>query len=425
VSAQGTAGGARAPLLLHVFATFAPAGPQVRTARVLSALGQRWRHAILAMDGRAEARELIDPAVELAILPAPPKSGTIATARRLRELLASTRPDLLLTYNFGAIDAALAASSLGFPPHVHHEDGFLPDEAQALKLRRTLLRRVALARAARVVVISENLRRIALERWKLDSERVLLIKNGIDLERFSPASCAPLRAAARAQLGLEPERFVFGAVGHLRPEKNYARLLAALTSVGGAALVIVGDGPERARLEALARSLGLAERVRFAGHRTDARPMYAAIDAFALSSDTEQLPISMLEAMACGRPVAATDVGDVRASLPEAARAYVVALDRRAEPIVQAELARALAALAGDPARARELGEACRAEACARFDERDMLRAYGELYEAASSVGARFGAAAGGPFPLATQAVDPPRRGPRMPGSPPERDPPA
>ena len=121
---------------------------------------------------------------------------------------------------------------------------------------------------------------------------------------------------------------VIGTVAALRAEKNIARLIRALARLPAAAparLVIVGDGPERAALEALAVAEGVGGRVEFAGHCADPAPLYAGFDIFALSSDTEQMPLSVLEAMASGLPVAATDVGDVAAMLDAANRPYVVA----------------------------------------------------------------------------------------------------
>jgi glycosyltransferase involved in cell wall biosynthesis len=113
-----------------------------------------------------------------------------------------------------------------------------------------------------------------------------------------------------------------GTVAGLRPEKNVARLIRAFRAVRArreAQLVIVGDGPDRSTLEALARQLGVDGDVTFAGYQTNPMQWLGTFDLFALSSDTEQLPISMLEAMACGIPVVATRVGDVPEVMPAVA----------------------------------------------------------------------------------------------------------
>ncbi len=121
-----------------------------------------------------------------------------------------------------------------------------------------------------------------------------------------------------------------GTVAGLRAEKNVARLVrafAALRARQPARLVILGDGPERERLQALAEQLGVAADVELAGYVPQPQAWLPAFDLFALSSDTEQLPIAMLEAMACGVPVVATRVGDVPDIVPPVAQAALSAPD--------------------------------------------------------------------------------------------------
>ena len=146
---------------------------------------------------------------------------------------------------------------------------------------------------------SRNLVRIATRDLEAAARVIRYVPNGIDLARF---------ATDGAQRGAgEP---VIGTVAALREEKNIARLCSrAFALLPSGRLVIVGDGPERPALEALAASLGVADRVEFAGHHQDTPAFYARFDIFALSSDTEQMPLSVIEAMASGLPVVATDGG--------------------------------------------------------------------------------------------------------------------
>ena len=375
--------------VLHVFPSFVPAGSQVRTARILGALGSAWRHAVLALDGRLDARALVESAVDVRYLAAPPKAGSAATTLRLAQVLERERPRLLCTYNFGSVDAGLAALSLGGVPHVHHEDGFLPDEARGQMLRRTLMRRIALVRTSRVVVISNTLLQIALQTWRLDPDQVQLIPNGIDLERFAPRT---RDVSVRARLGIGSEAFLVGAVGHLRPEKNFARLLHAASHLPQAHVLILGEGGERARLEQLASSLGMHGRVHLPGYDSDPRGYYGAMDVFVISSDTEQTPLALLEAMAMGLPAVGTGVGDVASILGPAASDWIVPLalgpqDRASAPCsesdVVANMAGRLQLLARDGDLRQDLGAKARQTVQARFDERDMLRAYRHLFERA------------------------------------------
>ncbi len=364
--------------LLHVFATFAAGGPQVRTTRLMAALGAGWQHRVLALDGVTDARALVAPGLDVEVLAPLARRGTLGTLRGVRALCARLRPDLVCTYNWGSIEAVWAARSRGLPV-LHHEDGFLPDELERFLLRRVWTRALTLRGVRGVVVPSHTLERIARERWRVPAARLHLVPNGIRLEAFPPAD---RNAALRARLGIPLEAFVVGSVGHLRPEKNPVRLVRALAAMRAPArLVLVGDGPERGAVEGAARALGLGARVHLAGHAQDPGPWYALCDAFAIGSDTEQMPVALLEAMASGLPVVSTDVGDVRRMLPEAAGELVVA----AGPGAEGRLAAALDALAADPARRLDLARQGRLRVAERYRFEGMVEAYRELYRRAQA----------------------------------------
>ncbi|HEX5716893.1 MAG TPA: glycosyltransferase [Thermoanaerobaculia bacterium] len=345
------------PHLLHVFSNFVPTGPELRTVELIGAFGRGFRHSIVSMDGRTSAADRLSPNTDVRLLPEPPKAGSFATARRLRKLLGDEKPDLVLTYGWGAFDTLLAARSLGFRRVIHHEEGFNEDEAEQFKGRRIWARRLVLPGAAAVVVPSERLKTIAVDLWRLQPERVRLIPNGIRLDRFAPgeARTGPL---------------VVGTVGSLRAVKNHARLLEAVARVPDIHLLLVGDGEERPALERRAAAPDLAGRVRFAGYQESPAPFYQAMDVFALSSDSEQMPVALLEAMASALPVVSTDVGDVRAMLPP-----------EQAPFLGADLAGPLAELASAPDLRRQLGDLNRKRAEERYSFEALCAAYRELYE--------------------------------------------
>jgi glycosyltransferase involved in cell wall biosynthesis len=355
---------AAAPLLLHVFASFATGGPQVRFATLANRLGEQFRHAVVAMDGRYEARALLDLALDIRFPQVIVRKGdTRGNLCRFRSALRDIAPDLLVTSNWGSIEWAVARIGTGVP-HLHMEDGFGPEERSRQVPRRAIARRLLLRRAT-VVLPSRLLWRIATETWRLPRAGVRLLPNGIDVDRF---------AADRPRKTAKP--IVIGTVAALRPEKNIARLIRALSRLPAglpARLVIVGDGPERPALQALAAAEGVCARVEFVGHRVDPAPLYQDFDIFALSSDTEQMPLSVLEAMASGLPVAATDVGDVAAMLDPANRPYVVAREDGA-------LADALAGLAARTDLRAALGAANRARVKAEFAEANMIAAWRDLF---------------------------------------------
>ena len=387
-----------APTLCSVFATFAVGGPQLRFATIANRLGPRYRHLIVAMDGNTEARERLAPNLDLSV-PAidTAKRATLANRARYRAALRAWRPDLLITSNWGSIEWAMADLPR-LVPHIHIEDGFGPEEQSRQLRRRVLTRRLVLCRSL-VIVPSRTLYRLATERWRLDPARVRIIPNGIDLAAIAAATPAVLPIST----GAIANEIVIGTVAALRPEKALDRLLRAVAALAPSPpirLVIVGDGPERPRLEALAAALGIAARVHFAGHSPAPAGYYRRFDLFALSSDTEQMPLSVIEAMAAGLPVAATDVGDLREMLAPENAPCVAARD-------PAALAAALARLIADPAGRAAIGAANRARAMAEFDQERMIAAYGALFDAATGAAPEGapGGAPGGAIGTATGAA--------------------
>ena len=138
-------------------------------------------------------------------------------------------------------------------------------------------------------------------------------------------------------------------------------------------LIIVGDGAERPGLEALARDLALDGRVHFAGYQSQPEKLFGLFDIYALSSDTVQMPNTVVQAMAAGLPVAATDVGDVRNMVAEANRPFVV------PKTDEGAFAAGLADLAGDGDRRRAIGRDNLARARQRYRQEDMVAAYARL----------------------------------------------
>lgn len=353
-------------MVTHIFPSFVVGGAQARFVALANRFGPAFRHRIVSLDGNLSCRERLrgDLDASFVALPAA-KNAMLANALRFHFLLRKWQTDVLVTCNWGAIEFTLA-NRLPVARHLHVVDGFGPEERDSQLPRRVLVRRLALARTT-VVVPSRTLLRIATDIWKLDRRRVLYVPNGVDLARFDVAASGPGRGN-----GIP----VIGTVAALRPEKNLSRLLHAFAQIADlhpARLVIVGDGPERPALTQLAATLGVGERVTFTGHREDTPALYAGFDVFALSSDTEQMPLSVLEAMASGLPVAATDVGDVRSMVSEQNRPLVAGKDAPA-------LADALVALLRDPARRVSLGAANRAKARSDFDQAAMFDAWRALW---------------------------------------------
>ncbi|WP_293882263.1 glycosyltransferase [Sphingomonas sp.] len=356
--------------ILHCHSTFDAGGKEARAVRLMNAFGDQFDHVILtATPGALGARTLIDPGVRADFPTDAPSLIGKPGPRRYHRLADYMRGfDLILTYNWGAMDAVMAHRVFdNLPPLIHHEDGFNADEAVRLKTRRNFFRRLALPTARALVVPSQTLEAVARGVWHITPVR---IANGIDVAAYARPTVA-IPGLARL-----PGEIVVGTLAGLRPVKNLLRLVRAAATIPNVRLVIVGEGPERAAILAEAARTGMADRLVLPGFMPRPHDYIGHFDLFALSSDSEQFPISLIEAMAAGLPCLATDVGDVATIVATANRHFVMPAEDRA-------FAAGLAALCGDAAIRRLLGEANRAKALAEYDERIMIGRYRMLYEAA------------------------------------------
>lgn len=365
------------PRILHCHSTFVLGGKEARAARLMNAFGDRAEHTILsAVPEALAAREAIDPGIAVA-LPGEPALHGKPGLRRYRTLARFMRGfDLVLTYNWGAMDA-LGARSLfprGCPPLIHHEDGFNADEAKRLNWKRNAFRRLTLSAAEKIVVPSKALEAIALTTWMQTADRVVRIANGIDIELYA----VPPKPDAIPGLVRSPGDVVIGTLAGLRTVKNLPRLVRAVAPLPRhVKLVIVGDGPEREAILSEAARLGMGDRLVMPGFLPHPYLYVGLFDLFALSSDSEQFPISLVEAMAAGLPAVCTDVGDVKKIVAEQNRRFVVSVSG------EDGFSAALASLASDADLRAAIGAANRALAVAEYDEKAMIARYADLYEGA------------------------------------------
>ena len=364
--------------ILHLHSTFALGGKEARAVRLMNAFGNAAEHVVLsAVPDALGARDAIDPAIAVRFPgagEAPSLIGKPGPVRYWRMAQYMAGFDLVLSYNWGAMDGVAArrlyAGAMKLPPLIHHEDGFNADELTRQKPARVLFRRAMLGAAFRVVVPSERLEKIAWRVWHQPARHVRRIANGIPLDRFGPPEPGAIPGFHRA-----PGDVVVGTMAGLRAVKNLPRLVRAFARSGAAGrLVIVGEGPERDAILAAAQAEGVADRLLLPGFLADPARYVGHFDIFALSSDSEQFPISLIEAMAAGLPAVSTDVGDVRSMVSQENRRYVI-------PVAdEAEFAAALGRLIANRDLRHRLGSANRAFAWARYGEQAMIADYAALY---------------------------------------------
>ena len=272
--------------------------------------------------------------------------------------------------------AALAKLLLRRPPRlILTEHGrHYPDVVSATRraVNRLVLDRLADAVNACCAFSAEHLGRLD----GFSARRIKVIENGIDIDRYRSAAD---RATLRQRLRLDPARRYVAAVARFHPVKDHSTLLRAFAVVAAARsdvdLLLVGDGPLRAELTSLAERLGIADRVRFLGVRSDVPDLLQAVDVFTLTSLSEAASLTLLEAMAASLPVVVTDVG----GNPEIVRHGKEGL---LAPRGDAEkIAAALLYLLSEPATAAAMGEAGRQRVEERYQLSQTIEAYWRLYQ--------------------------------------------
>lgn len=336
-------------------------------ARRLDATQIRSSICALAMGGPM-AETLADAGIPFRVLGcAPGRQWLLMPA--LYRLFREQRVDVVQTHHvkqlvYSGLGARLAGAKL---VHVEHDYWSL----RAPRARRCL--RTLAPLCHRIVVVGEVIRDFLVNDVGLSASRIRVIPNGVDIARYRPHP-----ALTRDMLGLPCDGRLIGQVGRLETEKDHATLLRAFAIVActclDARLVIVGDGSQRSELQRAAGALGLAARVHFLGLRSDVADLLPHLDVFVLSSRNEGLPFALLEAMACGRPVVATSVGEIPRIVQQAVTGMTV------PPGDPTALANALVAVLGHQSLATAMGGAARHVIEERYSLARVVDQYEELY---------------------------------------------
>lgn len=294
---------------------------------------------------------------------------------KLARLIRKQKVDVVHTHNVAPWLYAGLAARLAGAKVCHTEHSNLFSGQRALKRAERFLGRLSKA----VICDGEDVRRQLVEEQKLSPRNVVTIHNGVDTALYGQAvERLSERADGRRKLGLSEDTPVLATVARLEPVKDQSTLLRAFEKVGAslpdARLVLVGDGSERRALEEQARRPALAGRVIFLGRRADVADLLPLFDAFALTSTSEGLPLTILEAMAAGLPVISTNVGAIPEAVVEGQTGHLV-------PVGDTErLAAALLKVLRDPGLRRKMGQEAQKRARAMFDLKVMTRRYEDLY---------------------------------------------
>ncbi len=339
----------------------------------------QFRPMVICLEKSGAAADWITrPDVEIVELHKKPRNE-LGVARRLARILKEKRVHIVHSHNWGTlVETTVARRLAGVPVHVHTEHGQGLHEGLR-GLRRWLRRRVrrwALERTDMVAVCAESVRPLIHRQCGLALERMLFLPNGVE----RPSCRAGVSALLRTQLGIAEAARVIGSVGRLVPVKQFSTaidMVAELVSQSrDVHLVLVGDGPEKPKLRERAAQRQLSNRVHLVGWQDNVGDWLGLMDLYINTSRSEAMSMGILEAMAVGRPLVVTDVGD---------NAALVGADRPCGIIVQRDDATAIASavtrLLEDPQLRHEMARRARQRYETTYSISCMAARHEDLYQ--------------------------------------------
>lgn len=366
--------------ILHVVETLDVGGAEAVVANIVNNMSAAFRADICCLMHSGPIAGRVGPAVDIIEMGKATAGNDYTLPLRLAKLLRSRRIDIVQSHDWGTFLETAVAATLAGTRMIHMAHGPTAHYPTTDRLRilkgvvRRRLERLAGQKLSRAIAVSEVVKRELVEQAGIPSRKVTLVRNGIDLTARPPVDIA----GKRAEAGLTVGDFVLLTVGRLAEIKNYPLLLEALAiavkQVPSIKLLMVGDGVERARLEATAARLGLNGHVRFLGERNDVRDWLVLGDAFVLSSHYEGISLALLEAMAAGLPAVVTRVGGNPEAVTHGENGLLVA------PGDVNGLAQALIAMASDAETRRAMGRAARFRVERDFNLKIVVERFEKMY---------------------------------------------
>jgi sugar transferase (PEP-CTERM/EpsH1 system associated) len=387
------------PLVVHVVYRFDVGGLENGVVNLINHLpAESYRHAIIALTEVTEFRQRIKrDDVQFISLHKPP-GHLFGLYPRLFRLFRELRPAIVHSRNLAALEVTVPAWAAGVPVRIQSEHGRDADDLDGSNRKHKWVRRFYNLFVSHYIALSRDLESWLVERIGIPARKVTQIYNGVDAGRFHPAvSPAPTAGAVppASTTGAvppapisgcpfnHPEHWLVGTVGRMQTVKNQTLLARAFIRAleldpslkARLRLVMVGDGPLRAAAQQMLTAAGVADLAWLPGERHDVPEILRGLDCFVLPSLGEGISNTILEAMASGLPVIATQVGGNPELVSEGQTGALV-------PTSDPEaMAQAIAGYATNPEQARVAGQTGRVEIERRFSMEAMVGAYQELYD--------------------------------------------
>jgi sugar transferase (PEP-CTERM/EpsH1 system associated) len=357
---------------------FGVGGTELVVLKLIRGLSEGWfEHRLASLRGMEPVLENVTlPGGEL-LVAGNRSNGFQFSVFRLAEMMRTYRPHVVHSRNWGAIESIPAAFLARVPVVIHSEHGYELDILTGLPNRRRIFRRAAYSVTDAVVTVSRELRDYHARQAWLSPERIRVIYNGVDTQTFVPRPEA--RVMLRKRFGLPEQRFIAGTVGRMVPIKDHPTLLRAVEILAqrgiDAHALLVGSGPELERNEQFVKASSVLQgRVTFTGLSQEIPELLNTMDAFVLTSISEGMSNTLLEAMATGLPLLATGVGGNTEVIEPEQTGWLF------QPQDAEALATRIALLVSRENLRRDFGAAARTRAVERFSLSRMLKEYADLY---------------------------------------------
>ena len=375
--------------ILHVVHSLQVGGLENGLVNLVNRLDpERFKQTVCCLTSAGKFAERIKiPGIEIIELNMPAGQFRFPLLR-LAKMFHRLSPNIVHTRGWPTIDAVFAARVARISHLVHGEHGREHCDADGNNWKRNQIRRLVGRVVDRYVIVCDFFRSWLNDMCRVKNERIVYIPNGVDIERFRPlesvatgeVGSSGLRKQLRRQLGLPADSLLVGTVGRLDPVKDFPTLMKGFNQIKHnfpiANLLIVGDGPMRSDLVRLGKEFGLDSAVIWLGERSDIPELLRCFDLFVQTSIFEGMSNTILEAMASGLPIVATDTG----GNPELVR---TGENGALVPVGDVQLlSGTLQKYLADPALRNEHGFNSRARAVNYFDLSLMAARYTEMYEA-------------------------------------------
>lgn len=384
------------PLVLHVLYRFDTGGLENGVVNLINRMPeQQFRHAVLAIDKvvPAFAARLTRSDVGLYELNKPP-GHALKLYPRIWRLLRDLKPSVVHTRNLAALETQVVAAAAGVPVRIHGEHGRDVEDLDGTDKKQQFIRRLYSPFVHRYVTVSKELQTYLVDRVGIAPQRVKQIYNGVDTDKFRPSVDG--RSSIEGCPFSDPNCFIVGTVGRMQVVKNQTLLAHAFVrarqispqATQALRLVMVGEGPLRSMARRILDDAGLGACAWLPGERQDVHQIMRGLDAYVLPSLAEGVSNTILEAMATGLPVIATDVGGNAELVRNLETGFVVpseAVDAMASALVQ---------MVSQPKVAASMALRARDQALERFSLQAMTSAYSNLYAASLQHHARASGAA-------------------------------